>query len=221
MAIVLTTDSESGVFQRWITDSFYIKDESVHPSHMILDFLTDPHLIPEHLPMLSINNDANSSQNGLAPRGLPTKSPTHGDGDSDLDGLVPLNADAWDWKRFLGLGLLLGTIICTSLLMLLASFHQRRMREQVLWGNMATRDGVEELLKMGWKFDGTRMEVYDKGKIGYDDNDSMLIGGFEQKVAVTVVNVVVATTESVTRSGDMTISVATQEASEVPTRQPG
>ena len=50
-----------------------------------------------------------------------------------------------------------------------------------LWGNLATEEGVSELLRTGWKIKGAKMELYDKKDVGYRDDDSMLIGGYEQK----------------------------------------
>jgi len=105
-----------------------------------------------------------------------------------------LDANAWDWKRYLGLGMLLGTFFSSGLVMLLASYRQRRLREQQIWGNLATPEGLDEMLKLGWKLDGTKMEVYDKSKQGYVDGDSMLIGGYEQKIATD--DVAAMTTEN-------------------------
>lgn len=40
---------------------------------------------------------------------------------------------------------------------------------------------MEALLSTGWKFkDSTVMEVYNKAGMGYRDDDSMLLGGYEQ-----------------------------------------
>ena len=40
---------------------------------------------------------------------------------------------------------------------------------------------MEALLSTGWKFkDSTLMEVYNKSGMGYSDDDSMLLGGYEQ-----------------------------------------
>lgn len=53
--------------------------------------------------------------------------------------------------------------------------------EQTIWGNIGTEQGVEALLSTGWKFkDSTVMEVYNKAGMGYRDDDSMLLGGYEQ-----------------------------------------
>ena len=53
--------------------------------------------------------------------------------------------------------------------------------KQTIWGNIGTEQGVEALLSTGWKFkDSTLMEVYNKAGMGYRDDDSMLLGGYEQ-----------------------------------------
>jgi hypothetical protein len=50
-----------------------------------------------------------------------------------------------------------------------------------MWGNLGTEEGVDELLGTGWKVKCSNMEIYDKTKLGYTDDDSILMGGFEQK----------------------------------------
>jgi hypothetical protein len=123
----------------------------------------------------------NSPCNDTEPSGSPTDpaAPTY------IESLeTPLDVEAWNARRYLGLGLLIMTVIGTFLLMQLAEIRKRHRIEQANWGNLATEQGVDDLLRMGWKVDGCKMEVYDKRKIGYEDNDSMLIGGFQQTVPV-------------------------------------
>jgi hypothetical protein len=64
----------------------------------------------------------------------------------------------------------------------LAGLRRRRRVQKELWGNLATEEGVDELLRTGWKVSGDKLEVYDKNKAGYQEGDSMLAGGFEQRV---------------------------------------
>jgi hypothetical protein len=66
------------------------------------------------------------------------------------------------------------------LLTQIAAYRKRRRRRKELWGNLGTEEGVDELLKTGWKLKGSKMEVYNKAGLGYRDDDSMLIGGYEQ-----------------------------------------
>ncbi|GAX28739.1 hypothetical protein FisN_25Lh207 [Fistulifera solaris] len=97
---------------------------------------------------------------------------------------TPLDIEEWNARRYLGLSLLIMTVMGTFLLIQLAELRKRHRMDQMNWGNLATEQGVDHLLRMGWKVDGCKMEVYDKRKIGYEDNDSMLIGGFQQTIPV-------------------------------------
>lgn len=110
---------------------------------------------------------------------VPALSPT------SMDPLeTSIDIETWDFRRYVGLGLLLMTVSGTFLLIQLAEIRRRYRLERSNWGNLATEEGVDELLRMGWKLDGSKMEVYDKRKLGYQDNDSMLAGGFQQTVIV-------------------------------------
>jgi hypothetical protein len=108
----------------------------------------------------------------------------------------PLDAQGWDYRRWLGLGLFCGTVVATLLLTQVASHRKRRRTAKEMWGNLGTEEGVDELLRTGWKVKGSNMEVYDKAKLGYTDDDSILMGGFEQKHEV--VGAEIAVTQSTT-----------------------
>jgi hypothetical protein len=96
---------------------------------------------------------------------------------------TPVNPNEWNWLRFLGLGVFTGTVLVTFVLMHLAAYRHRAMEKQERWGNLATVKGVEEVLQTGWTIRGTNMEIFDKSKLGYDDDHgSLLIGGCEQRV---------------------------------------
>ena len=57
--------------------------------------------------------------------------------------------------------------------------NQLHFRNHV-WGNLATEEGVDELLQVGWKVEGLHSEVYDKPRrIGYDE--SMLMGEYQEQ----------------------------------------
>lgn len=62
----------------------------------------------------------------------------------------------------------------------MAVYRQRRRATRDVWGNLGTEQGVDALLNTGWKVEGSKMEIYDKEGLGYRDDDSMLIGGYEQ-----------------------------------------
>jgi hypothetical protein len=110
----------------------------------------------------------------------------------------PLDAQGWDYRRWLGLGLFCGTVVATLLLTQVASQRKRRRVAKEMWGNLGTEEGVDELLRTGWKVKGSNMEVYDKAKLGYTDDDSILMGGFEQKHEVVGAEITV--TPTVTQS---------------------
>ena len=95
--------------------------------------------------------------------------------------ITSFNSLQQDWRRFLGLFILTGTLVGTVVLTQLASYRRRQVMKQTIWGNIGTEQGVEALLNTGWKFkDSTLMEVYNKAGMGYRDDDSMLLGGHEQ-----------------------------------------
>lgn len=85
-----------------------------------------------------------------------------------------------DWRRYLGLGLFVGTVAGTLLLTQWAARRRRRITTQHVWGHhLGTEQGVDALLSTGWKVRGSKMEVFNKEKAGYRDDDSILLGGYE------------------------------------------
>lgn len=94
---------------------------------------------------------------------------------------TPVNPRAWDWRRWVGLGLFVGTVLVSSALMQLAACRHRALTRQECWTNLGTEQGVDEILQMGWKLKGSQMEIYDKAKVGYLDDESILLGGYEQR----------------------------------------
>ena len=84
----------------------------------------------------------------------------------------------------MGIGLLLGTVLGTICLSQLAGLRRTRQNRREHWGNLATEEGVDELLRTCWKVKGSRIEIYDKKNVGYKDDDSMLIGGYQQQEIV-------------------------------------
>jgi len=115
---------------------------------------------------------------------------TNGDTDgevvktSDPSYLQPVDSSVWNWQRYAGLGLLLFvSLISMCLVQLSAMRRRRRIRKQV-WSNLASEEGVKDLLRSGWIVKGNRMKIFDKSKLGYRDDSSILVGGFEQKEPV-------------------------------------
>lgn len=95
-----------------------------------------------------------------------------------------LDYEEWDASRYIGLALFLFVTVSGLLVTQGAAIRRRTKLRKQVWSNLASEEGVKQLLSTGWAVKGDRMEVYDKSKVGYTDNDSMLIGGFEQKVAL-------------------------------------
>ena len=103
---------------------------------------------------------------------------------SDPSYLQPVDSSLWNWQRYTGLALLLSVALSTMCLAQLSALrHRKRIRKQV-WSNLASEEGVKDLLRSGWILKGSRMEIFDKSKLGYQDDSSILIGGFEQKEPV-------------------------------------
>jgi hypothetical protein len=113
-----------------------------------------------------------------------------------------LDAQGWDYRRWLGLGLFCGTVAATLLLTQVASYRKRRRTAKDVWGNLGTEEGVDELLRTGWKVNGSNMEVYDKEKLGYTDDDSILMGGFEQKHEVVGAEITVTRSTTTPDTGN-------------------
>jgi len=84
-----------------------------------------------------------------------------------------------DWRRYLGLAMLLGIVVRMVCLAKLATLrNQLRFRNQV-WGNLAMEVGVDGLLQVGWNMEVLHLEMYDKLRcIGQDE--SMLMGEYEE-----------------------------------------
>lgn len=98
--------------------------------------------------------------------------------------MEPLDSQEWDAIRYIGLGLFLFASLTGVILTQAGAVRRRRRIHKQVWSNLASEEGVKQLLNTGWTLKGDRMEVYDKSKVGYSDDDSMLIGGFEQKIAL-------------------------------------
>lgn len=122
----------------------------------------------------------------------------------------PLDSGTWTWYRYLGLILFVTVMSGSLLLAQLGSMRRRRRIKKQVWSNLASEDGVKELLKTGWILTkSNHMEVYDRSKVGYNDNDSMLIGGFQQREAVVG-------TEITINGGTNTANATTGSTSQAP-----
>ena len=67
------------------------------------------------------------------------------DGDGNASGVTyttPLDAQYWDWRRWFGLSLFLGTIVGTFALSQIHAHRQRRLIKSQVWGNLASEEYV-------------------------------------------------------------------------------
>jgi hypothetical protein len=62
----------------------------------------------------------------------------------------------------------------------MSSKYQRRRMHKELWGNLGTEEGVDALLQIALKVGDDRMKFYNKGRWGYNDDDSLFMGGYQQ-----------------------------------------
>lgn len=95
----------------------------------------------------------------------------------------PLDPHKWDWRRYTGLGVFCATVLVTAVVMQLAAYRHRRLYKRECWSNvnLGNEKGVDEILQMGWKLKGGHMEIYDKTNLGYSDDNSLFLGGYEQR----------------------------------------
>ena len=109
-----------------------------------------------------------------------------------------LDPREWDWRKYFGLILLLSTVAVVVVLHILGARRQREREQRQVWGNLATKEGLDEILNTAWVLDGTKMQIFDKTKMGYRDDDSIFLGGFEQKETVVGAEITVTypTTET-------------------------
>lgn len=112
----------------------------------------------------------------------PTASPST---KTSIDQLIP--RDHWYWQRFVGLGLFLLTTVTVFTLTLVASIRQRRRVAEENWVNLATQEGMNELLSTDWKVQSGSQPVlviFQKERLEYLDDDSILLGGYEQNPTI-------------------------------------
>ena len=92
--------------------------------------------------------------------------------------IATLDPAQWDLRGWIGLGLFGGTVILLLVLTRTARHRRKQWEEQQNWGiRLATDHDINELLTYGWQQDGQKLTFYDKTKLVYNEDDSMLIGG--------------------------------------------
>jgi len=85
----------------------------------------------------------------------------------------------WGPSEWIGLGLFSVTVLFVCSLTLTGHRRRRKLEKQENWGvgKLATEKDINELLSYGWEYNGNEVRTFDKSKIIYRDDDSMLIGG--------------------------------------------
>jgi hypothetical protein len=151
--------------------------------------VADENIIPEDGGIWDDNNN-NKMNNGTYP---------------DLIGTAAADI-VWTMREYVGLGMFVTTIVVTSILAVVGVAARHRQRRKQLWGATLTENGINELLRVGWRYtvgdpaNGTStgqqeqqqqhhqqqqqqqlfLQVYDKGRMGYNDENSLLHGGVER-----------------------------------------
>ena len=109
--------------------------------------------------------------------GAPTTAPATGPVTTPATLPVPFRANQWGSQRWFGLGIFTGTFLFLVILMSTATGRRKRQEEQEHWGiRLGTDHDVREMLNVGW--DGKK--VFEKEKLGYRDDDSIFVGGYQQ-----------------------------------------
>lgn len=114
----------------------------------------------------------------------------------------PVETEEWEFREWFGLALLAATLFMASLLTAISAHVQRHHPHHHLakkplgpWDAAGlTEQGVGELLNIGWAYhqqdgeDGQGgqlfLQVYNKGKLGYSDENSVLQGDVLQHARV-------------------------------------
>lgn len=153
----------------------------------ILDWISQNYRISQNYQFIYIQLE--DPRQGQATTEAPSSSPTAEiifvNGTISPEPFGEFDSTEWDWRRYVGLGMLLGTVGSTLCFVVAANFRRSRRLRKELWGNLATEEGVNELLRKGWKIRDGKMEIFDKKGYGYAVEDgSMLMGGYQQSELV-------------------------------------
>jgi len=151
----LNRESTSGNLTDYLSAVYYHDNTGFSPSEWILDIVANKTLIADRRPYLPPDLPYNNHPLPIEPKDpCAQRRCTTDDEQSSEDGELvkpaSLDAHVWDWRRFLGLAMLLATVFSAVLLMFLAQHQKTRRPGQKEWGNLATNEGVDELLQLGW-----------------------------------------------------------------------
>lgn len=110
----------------------------------------------------------------------------------------PISTNYISTRQWMGVFCLVTTVVTTMTLATIASQIAKRREQEELWGiNVRMMESIAredaDYLNVGWRFADHNhhnadaeaptmvMEVYDKRGVGYQDDNSLLMGGFEYK----------------------------------------
>ncbi len=93
----------------------------------------------------------------------------------------------WEIREWIGLGVCTFTIITVTFLTVVSTRLHRLHAQKKAWG--LTEQGVGELLNVGWAYqqEGSGLlflKVYNKGRVGYSDENSVLNGKVMEESAI-------------------------------------
>jgi hypothetical protein len=121
------------------------------------------------------------------PGNEPTSNATSSQSPTSRTFQLPLSTKGMDLRRWIGIAIALATVGGSTLLMHLGAQRENKLKQEELWGfPLATEQDVGKFLNLGFMWQqGEGPEgppkgviVFNKEKVGYRDDDSILMGGF-------------------------------------------
>lgn len=189
----LNRESTSGNLTNYLSAVYYHDNAEFSPSERILDIVANKTLIADRRAYLPPDLPYDHPSSSMSPQEPNdpcaqytrcTTDDEQSSEDGEMARPVSLDAHVWDWRRYLGLAMLLATVFSAVVLMFLAQHQESRRQGQRAWGNLATNEGVDELLQLGWTvMDSTKGsgEYEKQRKAGHGNEISMLAGSHGQK----------------------------------------
>lgn len=140
---------------------------------------------------------------------------------------IPLYRD-WEKREYVG-SLIFATTTFVAMLLALCSIRSKmsatlQQRNQDRGTHFLTEEGVNDILQVGWKLqkpkDGPAsqlfLQVYDKSKVGYHDDSSMLMGGVENAAVAGTIAALTEATAPTERETIPTPRGSTSDSSRLP-----
>jgi hypothetical protein len=125
------------------------------------------------------------------PGSEPTSNATSSQASSPRTYQLPLSTKGMDLRRWIGIAIALATVGGSALLMHLGAQREKKLKQEELWGfPLATEQDVGKFLNLGFMWQqGEGHEgppkgviVFNKERVGYRDDDSILMGGFQDSL---------------------------------------